>query len=118
FTPPSKGVMLFSSLMIGGLNLGNHFLRHPLHVIERFCRRRAAHIEDHGIYAYLPVIPNVRCDLFGIAKETPALTRCDLLFAIEERALQSHADLLRVSSRLLGVTREHLQVPRDVWRLH
>src|SRR5262245_59684926 len=99
------------------LYLGNHFLRHPLHVLERFCRRRAAHIEDHGINAYLTVVPNVRCDLFGVAKETPTLTRCNLLFTIEERTLQSHADLLRVSARLLGVTRKHLQVPGHVLRL-
>src|SRR5262245_11263462 len=99
------------------LYLGNHFLRHPLHVLEGFCRRRSAYIEDHGINAYLTVVPNIRCDLFGIAQETPALTWCDLLFSIEERALESHADPLRVSSRLLGVTCEHLQVPRHVLRL-
>src|SRR5215475_11169138 len=115
--PPLEGVMPFSLLMIRRLYLGNHFLRHPLHVLEGFCRSRAAHIEDHGINADLAVVPNVGRDLFGIAKETPALTRGDLLFSIEERALQSHADLLRVSARLLGVTREHLQVPRDVLRL-
>src|SRR6267142_3796750 len=99
------------------LYLCNHFFRHPLHTLEGFCRSRAPHVEDHGLNAHLSIVSKVGCNFLSGAKETPALTRCDLFFAIEQRTFQSDADVFRVSSRLLGVPSEHLQVSGHIFRL-
>src|SRR4029077_10289251 len=63
------------------------------------------------------VVPNVGGDLFGFAKESPSLTGRNLLFTIEERSLESHADVFGVSSRLLSIAGKNVQVSSNVLRL-
>src|SRR5436190_1107096 len=85
------------------LHFWKHVLGHPFHPLQGFGDGRSSHVENHRVDADRAIIADVRADLFGAADKPPSLSRGDLLFAIEERALQGDADFFRITSRLFGI---------------
>src|SRR5580765_674342 len=74
------------------LHFWKHVLRHPVHPLQRFGDARPAHVENHRVDADRAIIADVRGELFGATNKPPPLSRRDLFFTVEERALQGDAD--------------------------